>query len=156
MSNHENIPHAAIVERKNLDLSEESAKEFGLQLASLKEVLQLILRDVQRAQNILSTTDSTKTIRRVLEEMYGYKVDSRVPHNIRNIIEDIRGSVHAMHMHDFTRKGMCDMLGKLIVALEGAIAEEEHAEHVESIRSALMVLFEHADEITTWLEQKKV
>lgn len=125
----------------------------GLMLMPMKEVFEHMHADVLNAQNALAFAESAKAIRHILSEIYQYQVDSRVPEHIKHMIQDIKGSVHGMHMHDFTREQMCNNLAELVTTLEYAIAQEEHAEYVKGVRRFFMIMADHAEEIVSWLEE---
>ena len=140
-------------ERPIIDRRPHTDNSCGLRMLTMKEVLQNILKDAHQAHNVLEHTNSHDDIRIVLDKIHGYQVDSRVSQNIKSIIADIRGSVHAMRLHDITRSQMCDMLHKLIAILEEAIAQEEHNEEVEAVRTSFLFMAEHAEEFVDWLNQ---
>lgn len=125
----------------------------GVMLMPMKDVYEMMHEDAVNARDALAFADSTKAIRNILSAIYGYQIDNRVQDHIKHMVQDIKGSVHSMHMNDYTREQMCNDLAVLVTALEDAIAQEEHAECVKSIRNIFMVMADHAEEITSWLEE---
>lgn len=129
------------------------AKRCGLKLMPVKDILQIMQEDVVTAHQALSHAESAKTVRHILSEIYEYQVDDRIPAHIQHIVADLKGNVRAMHMNDYSRSQMCDDLAQLISALVNAIAEEEHKERVDSVRTIFLVIADHSEEVTRWLEE---
>lgn len=125
----------------------------GVMLMPMKDVYEMMHEDAVNARNALAFADSAKSVRNVLSAIYGYHIDNRVSDHIKHMIQDIKGTVRSMHTHDYTREQMCNDLSVLVTALEDAIAQEEHNECVKSIRNIFLVMADHAEEITSWLEE---
>jgi len=145
-------PAGSIGDRRQV-VSAKPATSNRYNLMPLKDVLQIMRDDAVTAHKALSTAGSSKTIRHILSEIYEYPVVERIPAHIQHIVADLKGNVRAMHMNDYSRSQMCDDLKKLVSALTAAIEEEEHKERVSSVRSIFLILADHADEITSWLEE---
>lgn len=129
--------------------------ECGIALMPMKEVYQMMSDDFVNAHNGLVTADSSKAIRHILQEIYEYRVDNRVPENIRHMVEDIKGNVRALHMNDYTRSAMCSDLETLVCALNDAIYEEEKEELVEEARNFFWFMSKHAEEFVDWVHEMK-
>lgn len=122
----------------------------------LKDVLRDICDDAIRASNNLRNDSHAK----VLDAIYGYPVDSRLPDYIKNKITEIKANVLLMRKHDYTRDAMYYDLGDLAAICTVAIRREEQAETVRSVRAFFQYMVNHAEEVVIRLEanpaQKKM
>ena len=123
-------------------------------LMPMAEVYQHIYDDVASMHNALASATSPKGIRSILRQISNYPVDNRVSEKIRHTFEDIKGSVSAMYMYDFTRSDMVTLLENLLAALRLAIEEEEKKERTEKLRNAFLFMADHAEEFTEWWDNE--
>ena len=140
---------------KNNNIAHESISGIrcGVTLMPLKEVYQKMYDDFTLAEHSLATANSSKTIRCILQEIYEYPVDNRISKQLRHLIADIKGSVRAMHTHDYTRSEMLGALSVLILDLQGAILQEERNEDAENAHRAFLFMAEHASEFVDWVSE---
>lgn len=106
------------------------------QPTSLKDILQNIHDDALLDAFHLMDDSHAK----VMDHIYDYPVMDQFPEHIRNMLEDIKGNVHLMRKHDYTRDAMRSDLCKLATACAEAIKKEEHREkHANSSRGVLEI-----------------
>lgn len=120
----------------------------------LLEVYQDMANAVATAMFILINTTSSKEVRNILSKIYQYQVDNRVSSRIAGMIEDIKGSIHAMHMNDYTRSQLYEDMELLRGALCDEIEDENnHQKDIEDARTIFMFMADHAEEFVDWVEQ---
>ena len=138
---------------KNNNIRHESIPSVpcGIALMPMKEVYQTMYGDVAIAQVRLANSASSKEIRNILQKIYEYPVDNRVFEQIRNMVKDIKGNVHSMHMYDYTRTEMCNDLSVLLTTLIHAIEEENRKQDVEEARRTFTFMADHAEEFVEWV-----
>lgn len=114
----------------------------------LKDVLFNILNDAIMAYFELINDYHAK----VMDRIYEYPVDSRVPEHIQNMIRKIKDNILLMRKHDYTRTEMRHALVDLADACSVAIRQEEHAEKVHSFKALFNGLADRAEEVVNWVE----
>ena len=128
-----------------------------VQLMPLKEVISIMVEDVADAWNALGNVESPKVLRNILREISSYPVDSRIPENIQHMIQDIKGSAHAVRLGNLTRAQLRSDLIKLTNALNHAydveIRNEQRQESIENYRSFFYFMAEHSEEFVDWMNE---
>lgn len=130
---------------------------YGVRLMPLKEVLSQMVGDVTIAWNALHSTESPREFRNILREISSYHVDSRIPENIQHMIQDIKGSAHAIRLGDYTRSQLCSDLIQLTNALNHAydleLQNEQRQENIENYRSFFYFMAEHSEAFVDWMNE---
>lgn len=141
------------MEEKNIEVKKVSYLDM-----TKKERLEYLVENISQATKEFQSAQTEETTNKALEKLaVEINFFSAQPCFDEIKFDDLAGTIRSTQLHNVTRSNLCEFIQNFLKNIRGLIAEEERKkEQAKTLKSLLLQLAEHAEELVEFIDITKI
>ena len=141
------------MEEKNIEVRKVSYLDM-----TKKERLEYLVESISQATKEFQSAQTEETTNKALEKLaVEINFFSAQPCFDEIKFDDLAGTIRSTQLHNVTRSNLCEFIQNFLKNIRGLIAEEERKkEQAKTLKSLLLQLAEHAEELVGFIDITKI